>query len=146
MCNYSLHNVASRPARVGDRLVTTEFQDSITRGFASPDELEVAVCLQPGTELAFDENISYGPGFGLFPPRLGYLTTQHRVAKFRQTDTGRTHVHHDALEFPNGEMVLVTRLREGLRATVLQLPSSGLSKPRAPAHETQPETAPSWLD
>lgn len=146
MCDYSLHNVASRPAKVGDRLVATGFQDTITRGFASPDAPQVAVCLQPGTELAFDENVSYGPGFGLFPPRLGYLTTQHRVAKFRQVETGHTHVHHDALEFPNGEVVLVTRLREGLRATVLQLPSEGATKPRTPSHETQPETVPGWID
>jgi hypothetical protein len=30
--------------------------------------------------------------------------------------------HHDALEFPDGQVVLVTRLCEGQRATVLQLP------------------------
>jgi len=33
-------------------------------------------------------------------------------------------MHHDALEFPNGEIVLVTRLCEGQYATVLQLPAS----------------------
>jgi hypothetical protein len=32
--------------------------------------------------------------------------------------------HHDALEFPNGEIVIVTRLYEGQHATVLQLPAS----------------------
>ena len=31
---------------------------------------------------------------------------------------------HDALEFPNGEIMLVTRLCEGQHATVLQLPAS----------------------
>ena len=35
MCEYSLHNVASRPAKVGDKLVTTQFPGTITRGFAS---------------------------------------------------------------------------------------------------------------
>ena len=53
MCDYSLHQVASRPARVGDKLVTTRFPNTITRGFASVDEPHVAVCLFPGTELAF---------------------------------------------------------------------------------------------
>jgi hypothetical protein len=31
-------------------------------------------------------------------------------------------IHHDALEFPDGQVVLLTRLYEGQRATVLQLP------------------------
>jgi hypothetical protein len=30
--------------------------------------------------------------------------------------------HHDAIEFPNGRIVLLTDLRRGQRATVLQLP------------------------
>ena len=33
-------------------------------------------------------------------------------------------VHHDAREFPDGEIVLLTRLCEGQHATVLQLPAS----------------------
>jgi hypothetical protein len=35
MCDYSLHHVTSRPARIEDRLVTTKFSNSITRGFAA---------------------------------------------------------------------------------------------------------------
>ena len=53
MCDYSLHHVASRPAKVGDKLVTTQFNHSITRGFAAVGEPNVAVCLLPGTEVAF---------------------------------------------------------------------------------------------
>ena len=45
MCDYSLHHVASRPAKVGDKLVTTQFNNSITRGFAAVGEPNVAVCL-----------------------------------------------------------------------------------------------------
>jgi hypothetical protein len=33
-------------------------------------------------------------------------------------------VHHDALEFPNGKIILLARLYEGQHATVLQLPAS----------------------
>jgi hypothetical protein len=33
-------------------------------------------------------------------------------------------VHHDALEFPDGQAVLVTTLRQGQYATVLQLPAA----------------------
>jgi hypothetical protein len=50
MCDYSLHLVASRPAKVGDKLVTTEFNNSLTRGFAAVGEPHVAVCLLPGTD------------------------------------------------------------------------------------------------
>ena len=50
MCDYSLDLVASRPARVGDKLISTSFPHTTTRGFASVDEPNVAVCLLPGTE------------------------------------------------------------------------------------------------
>lgn len=123
MCDYSLHNVASRPAKVGDKIVTTTFAHSITNGFAAVDEPDVAVCMRPGTEVAFDQDVSYSQGFGLIPPRLGYATLRHRVARFRQINMNRPNTHHDALEFPNGEVVLVTMLRERLHATVLQLPA-----------------------
>jgi hypothetical protein len=33
--------------------------------------------------------------------------------------------HHDALDFPDGQIVLLTHLRAGQRATVLQLPVRG---------------------
>jgi hypothetical protein len=57
MCDYSLHFVASRPAKVGDKLVTTEFNNSLTRGFAAVGEPHVAVCLLPGTEVAFEREL-----------------------------------------------------------------------------------------
>jgi hypothetical protein len=131
MCDYSLHHVASRPAKVGDKVVSTRFDNSITGGFAAIGEPDVAVCLRPGTELAFNEDVSYSRGFGLIPPRFGYATIPHRVARFRQVGMNRPNTHHDALEFPNGEFVLVTMLREGLTATVLQLPADPDHKPVA---------------
>src|SRR5215471_14637452 len=66
MCDYSLHHVTSRPAKVGDKLVTTQFDNSITRGFAAAGEPNVAVCLLPGTEVAFEKEIEFERGFGLF--------------------------------------------------------------------------------
>jgi hypothetical protein len=122
MCDYSLHNVTSRPAKVGDKLVTTQFNNSVTRGFATVGEPNVAVCLLPGTEVAFDKEIQFERGFAaLWKPekRIG-----DKVARFRQVNMDKPNVHHDALEFPNGEIVLVTRLYEGQHATVLQLPVS----------------------
>jgi hypothetical protein len=120
MCDYSLDLVASRPAKVGEELVTTKFQNSITRGFAAIGEPNVAVCLLPGTEVAFEKEVKYERFFALLPNRkLG-----KKVARFRQINVDKPSVHHDALEFPDGETVLLTRLCEGQHATVLQLPAS----------------------
>jgi hypothetical protein len=120
MCDYSLDLVASRPAKVGDELVTTKFQNSMTRGFAAIGEPNVAVCLLPGTEVVFEKEVQYERFFTLFPNvKLG-----KKVARFRQINVGRPMVHHDALEFPDGETALLTRLCEGQHATVLQLPAS----------------------
>lgn len=121
MCDYSLHLVASRPAKVGDKLVSTKFNNSITRGFASVGEPNVAVCLLPGTEVAFEAGVEYQHWFSsLFPNRR----LREKVARFRQVNLDKPNVHHDALEFPSGQTVLLTRLCEGQRATVLQLPAS----------------------
>jgi len=121
MCDYSLHLIASRPAKVGDALVATDFVRSITRGFAAVGDPEVAVCLLPGTELAFEDHVQYDRAFSLF----GRARVEHKVARFRQVNMDDPDVHHDALEFPGGQLVMVTRLIPGQRATVLQLPASG---------------------
>ena len=123
MCDYSLDLVASRPAKVDDKLVTTTFQNSMTRGFATIGEPNVAVCLLPGTEIAFEKEVKYERFFALFPSmKFGKLG--EKVAQFRQINVGKPMVHHDALEFPDGETVLLTRLCERQHATVLQLPAS----------------------
>jgi len=118
MCDYSLQNVASRPARVGDKLVSTSFVSSCTRGFAAIGEPHVAVCLLPGTELAFEENVKCESAYG-----FGHKRLHHKVARFRQVNKHQSHVHHDALELPDGEIVLVTKLLGGQHATVLQMPA-----------------------
>ena len=136
MCDYSLHLVESRPAKIGDKLVTTSFPHTDTRGFASIDDRHMAVCLLPGTELAFEEEIRCDTGM-LLSWRLG-----HRVAKFRQVDKDRSNVHHDALEFPDGKTVLLTHLCKGQLATVLQLPvRAGVT-----ANEAQPQNSPAVVD
>jgi hypothetical protein len=130
MCDYSLHLVASRPAKVGDKLVVTEFSKSITRGFAAVGEPDVAVCLLPGTELAFEKEVKYHRAFSLF----GKARVEHQVARFRQLNMNNPHVHHDALEFPGGPVVMVTRLVAGQTATVLQLPESAQDNERVKEH------------
>jgi hypothetical protein len=124
MCDYSLHGVANRPAKIGDKLVSTNFINSFTRGFTEVGEPKVAVCLMPGTELAFEHDIEVDHVFRRLMPRFGFGKTGQNVARFRQVNLDRADTHHDALEFPNGKVVLVTRLRAGQRATVLQLPAT----------------------
>ena len=120
MCDYSLQYVASRPAKTEDELVVTKFNNSITRGFAAVGEPF------PGTEIAFDANVEIKPSFGI--GILPNKKTFQRLARFRQINTDKPTTHHDALEFPDGQVVLLTRLCEGQRATVLQLPAA----PRTP--------------
>jgi hypothetical protein len=123
MCDYSLHHVQSRPAKVGDKVVSSCFKHTSTRGFVGVGEPNVAVCLRPGTELAFDTEVSCGSHFGfLFSGRK----LAHKVARFRHVNEDQPYAHHDALEFPDGETLLVTHLRAGQRATVLQLPISSI--------------------
>ena len=121
MCDYSLDFVASRPAKVGDKLVTTRFKNSVTRGFAAVEEPTVAVCLLPGTEVAFETEVDCEHVFKVF--RSQKLISE-KVARFRQINLEHPNVHHDALEFPEGQVVLLTQLDEGQHATVLQLPAS----------------------
>ena len=119
MCDYSLHNVKSRPAQVGDKLTTSQF-DSLTIGFAAPEDANVAVCVLPGTELAFATGMRCHL-CGLFSWKT--VTVNHTTAIFRQINKDNRCTHHDALEFPDGQIVLLTRLVEGQEATVLQLPA-----------------------
>jgi hypothetical protein len=119
MCDYSLHNVKSRPAKVGDKLITRDFGTG-SRGFAASEDTSVAVCVLPGTELSFAHEVQRLPT-RLWPWHDGVIN--HKTAIFRQINKERVIAHHDALEFPDGQIVLLTCLREGQKATVLQLPA-----------------------
>ncbi len=121
MCDYSLHLVASRPAKIGDKLVTTKFNNTLTGGFAGVQEPTVAVCLLPGTEVAFEREVECENIFKVFRSQK---IIRQKVARFRQINLEEPNVHHDALEFPDGQVVKLTRLCEGQHATVLQLPAS----------------------
>jgi hypothetical protein len=119
MCDYSLHHVQSRAAKVGDKLVSTKFINTPSGGFSASDNPNVAVCLLPGTEVAFEQDVETEAALGVLPNRkIG-----QRLARFRQVNLDKPCVHHDALEFADGKIVLVTRLRAGQRATVLQMPA-----------------------
>ena len=124
MCDYSLQHVASRPAKVGDKLVSAKFRNSITGGFAAVGEPNVAVCLLPGTEVSFEKEIECEHALGFFGNWKPGKKFGEKVARFRQVKKEQPHVHHDALEFPDGEIVLLTCLCQGQLATVLQLPTA----------------------
>jgi hypothetical protein len=145
MCDYSLHAVASRPAKAGETLITTTFRGTGTSGFAAEAEPEVAVCLLPGTELAFADAVGYDDNWGW---KSWKKSTSVRVARFRKVEPYVSYRHHDAIEFPDGSTVLVTQLRKGQRATVLQLPIGAQVSERSPkaatpaeAHETAAASA-----
>jgi hypothetical protein len=131
MCDYSLHTVKSRPAKVGDKLTTRHFNTG-TRGFAAPEDANIAVCVLPGTELAFAKAVRCSPR-GLFSWKEGIIT--HTTAIFRQVNKENLLTHHDALEFPDGQIVLLTHLLEDQEATVLQLPAQPVTAAEARAPE-----------
>ena len=127
MCDYSLHAMATRPAVVGETLISTTFRGTSTRGFASEREPAVAVCMLPGTELAFAQDVKYDSRW-IWTRTIGF-----RVGKFNMINPHVKERHHDAIEFPDGSFVLVTQLCQGQRVTVLQLPVVHPVVERAPA-------------
>jgi hypothetical protein len=104
-----------------------------TRGFAAAEDAAVAVCVLPGTELAFSDAVT------LKDPRffVGWKVEKldHTTAIFRQVNKNEQFKHHDALEFPDGRIVLLTRLSEGQEATVLQLPAQPTTQAEAEAQK-----------
>ena len=131
MCDYSLHSVKSRPARVSDKLTTRDFRTG-TRGFAASEDANVAVCVRPGTELSFAHEVTCQP-IGMLGWRDKVI--KYKTATFRQVNKDRVIAHHDALEFPDGQIVLLTCVREGQEATVLQLPAESKTAVEADAQK-----------
>jgi hypothetical protein len=88
--------------------------------------------VMPGTELAFAGEVACQP-----TSLLGWNTKaiKHQTAIFRQVNKDKLAAHHDALEFPDGRTVLLTRLCEGQAATVLQLPARPTTTTEADAQK-----------
>jgi hypothetical protein len=123
MCDFSLHSIKSRPAKIGDKLTTRDFGTG-TRGFSASEDASVAVCLRPGTELSFAGEVTFS-ATGLLD--WWHKAINHKTAIFRQINKEKVSAHHDALEFPDGQIVLLTSLSEGQRAMVLQLPAEPMT-------------------
>src|SRR5271157_682577 len=120
MCDYSLEAMASRPAVVGEKLITHKFA-SHTTGFAEPNKTEMPVCVLPGSELAFDSPIKVNEGSW----SAGWIETtlDATVAVFAQDpkpEYGNT--WRDCLELVDGRRFKLNQLIEGQTVSVLQLP------------------------
>jgi hypothetical protein len=124
----ALQNVKTRPAKIGDKLFTRRFSSG-TGGFSAPEDVNVAVCLLPGTELSFAYEVRLSR---LWPWSKNIL--HHKTAIFRQVNLDCSHAHHDALEFPDGDILLLTYLMEGQEAVVLQLPATSSKAPQRAAY------------
>jgi hypothetical protein len=131
ICDYSLQSVQTRKAAVGDKLKTAAFGTGTT-GFTDPDAPimdRVAVCLLPGTELAFAEPVAISEIYGCYNKE--FKETAHTLARFRQINKDDKFRHHDALEFPDGSIVLLTDLALHQTVTVLQLPAAPMDEHEA---------------
>ena len=133
MCDYSLEHVKSRPAKVGDKLITRDF-GRVTRGFAASEDKNVAVCVLPGTELSFAREVKCVESTFVYSERV----VDHKTAIFRRVNQEHQWANHDALEFPDGQLVLLTFLQVGQQATVLQLPAAE----KQPASSAENKNAP----
>lgn len=122
MCDYSLKHLASRPAAVDDKLEVSKFSSTSSLGFVDANGNSVTVvCVMPGTELAFADNVKTGNSW---LSSYGRKEFEHKTARFRQVNLENKHTHHDALELPDGEIVMLNNLTIGQTATVLQLPAA----------------------
>jgi hypothetical protein len=91
MCDYSLHNVKTRPAQVGDKLITRDFRTG-SRGFSASEDASVAVCVLPGTELSFTDEVKHGR-----PWPWSKTVIHDKTAIFRHINQDNPTTHHDAL-------------------------------------------------
>ena len=106
MCDYSLEMYASRPAREGERYVTTRFPSGSV-GLSSPGDCTTAVCVQYDTHLRL-ENISSD-----LQTRLGVKTEEDVV--FARLEHG---AYRDGIRFANGKEISLQLLGSGVGATL----------------------------
>ena len=141
MCDFSLQHAKARDAQVADKLEIRDFGRG-TSGFASVEDKDkayhdlTAVCIRPGTEIAFDKVPELKHAWTMFSQPMQQTTSN--VARFRQINLEEPLTHHDALEFADGVVILLTHLVERQAATVLQLPAA----PQNAAEEAEQERLP----
>jgi hypothetical protein len=82
-----------------------------------------------GDRIGLDQDVKYDHSW------IWKKTTNFRVARFRKIDPHNAYRHHDALELPDGNVILVTQLSSGQRVTVLQLPVTHQADEATPTAE-----------
>jgi hypothetical protein len=125
MCDYSIKAEKSRPAKVADKLTTHRFVGGSV-GFCAGGDTDTAVCVLPGTEIAFEDNIVFGYN-DVNDSNLSCWNDKrigHKTAIFRQDHKDQERMHHDYIELPDGSRHTLSSLAPGQNATVLQLPAT----------------------
>ena len=116
MCDFSLHAIKSRPAEVGDKLTTRQFPLSTTASLPRKISRLQYACVQ-GRSCPLRRRLGDVRGRG-----LRRLSITKPRSSGRSIGTSRTATTMP-LEFPDGQILLLTLLQEGQHATVLQLPA-----------------------
>ena len=107
MCDYSLEMYSSRPAREGERYVTTRFPSG-SMGLTAPGQPGTAVCMACDTKLALSgipAELAARHGLG-----------EHEVATFIRLDSG---VYRDGLRFENGVELSLQQIPVGVAMEVV---------------------------
>jgi hypothetical protein len=113
MCDYSRDAEAARNAHRGDRVIVAQFGRA--RRFALEAEPGVAVRLEPGTALVFDEPVVAEPNFRILPA----IKTRSRNGRYEVINLGRPDLDHDAIVFDTGIILSLQQISLGQRARVL---------------------------
>jgi hypothetical protein len=123
MCDYSLEHYRSRPAQLGEKYETHQFE-SHSIGFIAPGDPATAVCMACDTKLRL-ESIPE-----MVQIRHGVSATEK--VTFTRLDDGP---HHDGVRFDNGTEVTLQELGPGVKGYLIDALSS-LVWTEEPVHAT----------
>lgn|SRR5690348_698245 len=109
MCDYSLEAYRTRPAREGERYVTTRFASG-SIGLAAPGDVMTPVCVACDTPLHIEEIPSH------VQDRFGVNAAEDAILVHLDQGTFR-----DGIRFPNGATIALYQLGTGVGVTVTAL-------------------------
>src|SRR4029453_15419436 len=106
MCDYSLEHYRSRPAQLGEKYETHQFE-SRSIGFVAPGDATTAICM------AYDKKLSLE---GISEPlQKGLGVSAKGNVPFTRREAGP---HHDGVRFANGAAVTLQELGPGVTGYV----------------------------
>jgi hypothetical protein len=130
MCNYSVYAEATRDAVQGDNLIVRD------GGLFDTANVNVAVCLKPGTEIGFDEPIKHCGSYR-YSNHEWDVPDDFNESVAILGESG----NFDVLEFADGSRMLLSNLIAGQKVKVLQLPVSEQSGRTESAQVSEREPA-----